>query len=75
MVCCLKVRDDIAKESGVYVPKPPMLSPSYFMTDPFFGPPMPNRGVMNGLANAGPRPGVIAMSDMFSSLPSMYMST
>jgi len=66
----------VAKESGVYVPKPPMLSPSYFMTDPFFGPPLPNRGVMNGLAAApgSARPGGIGMSDMFSSLPSMYMS-
>jgi translation initiation factor 4G len=62
-----QVRAEVAKESGIFIPKPAMLSPSYMMTDPFFGPPPPPRGAAhNGHMSA-------ASADMFSAMPSMYL--
>jgi len=66
------VREEVAKESGIYIPKQPaMLSPSYLMTDPFFGPPMAPRAI-NGHP-AGQHPDSSGMRDMVSMVPSLYM--
>ena len=40
------MREEVAKESGMFIPRQPMISPTYMMTDPFFGP-VP-RAAMNG---------------------------
>ena len=62
----------MAKESGMYVPKQPaMLSPSYLMSDPFFGPPMAPR-TLNGHPS-GQHMDSSGMRDMVSMVPSLYM--
>jgi len=62
------VREEVAKESGIYIPKQSaMLSPSYLMNDPFFGPPMGPRA-LNGQHND-----TSGMHDMISMVPSLYM--
>ena len=62
----------MAKESGIFIPKhTAMLSPSYLMTDPFFGPPMAPRA-LNGHP-AGQHPDSSGMRDMVSMVPSLYM--
>jgi len=65
------VREEVARESGMFLPKQAaMISPSYMMSDPFFGPPMAPR-VLNG------HPGsqhvdASGMRDMVSMVPSFY---
>ena len=62
----------MAKESGIYIPKPSaMLSPSYLMTDPFFGPAMAPRA-LNGHPG-GQHSDTSGMRDMISMVPSLYM--
>jgi len=68
----VQVREEVAKESGIYIPKQPaMLSPSYLMTDPFFGPPMAPRA-LNGHP-ASQHSDISGMRDMVSMVPSLYM--
>ena len=52
------MREEVAKESGMFIPRQPMISPTYMMTDPFFGP-VP-RAAMNG-----GYPGPQRMGDIF----------
>lgn len=72
MAVVTQVREEVAKESGIYIPKQPsMLNPSYLMTDPFFGPPMPPRALNGHLA--GQHPDSSGMRDMVSMVSSLYM--
>ena len=62
----------MAKESGIYIPKQSaMLSPSYLMTDPFFGPPMGPRA-LNGHPG-GQHTDSSGVRDMVSMVPSLYV--
>ena len=62
----------MAKDRGIYIPKQPaMLSPSYLMTDPFFGPPMVPRA-LNGHPS-GQHSDSAGMRDMVSVVQSMYV--
>ena len=66
------MREEAAKQSGIYIPKQSaMLSPSYLMTDPFFGPPMAPRALNGHLA--GQPSDSSGMRDMVSMVQSMYM--
>jgi len=67
----MQVREEVAKESGIYIPKQStMLHPSYLMTDPFFGPSMPPRAI-NGHPT-GQHSDNSGMRDMVSMVPSLY---
>lgn len=63
-----QVREEVAKESGVFIPRQQLMSPPYMIADPFFGP--APRGALNGHLQ---RPS--GMADIFAPLPPPYMGS
>lgn len=66
-VVVFQVREEVAKESGVFIPRQQLMSPPYMVPDPFFG---PAPRAMNGHLQ---RP--TGMADIFAPLPPPYMGT
>lgn len=62
-----QVREEVAKESGVFIPRQQLMSPPYMVPDPFFG---PAPRAMNGHLQ---RP--TGMADIFAPLPPPYMGS
>lgn len=61
-----QVREEVAKESGVYIPRQALMSPPYMVPDPFFG---PSPRTLNGHPQ---RP--TGMADIFAPAHPSYMS-